>query len=109
VLNAAALATGASATSFVAWAAAASVPKLEDGFERLFWQIALTLAVPMVVGFTLILMGRRERLPSTNGTWSRVLSRLGLGAIHAVWIFPVAFLVAGALVLEWNARELANR
>ena len=106
-------------TSFIAWTwfyyrsvgcghnrygsvlAAAEVPLTDAyGFVRLFRQIAITLIAPFVVGLSLILLSRFQKLENLHGLLPVFINRLGIGSLHAVWVLPVLFLSYEHICME---------
>ncbi len=75
--------------SAVTWFAIQSDNLLKaSGFELLVDQIIISLLLPFTLG--LLLVGITYSKRNSNSTLAIHLNRMGVGALHSVWIFPFA-------------------
>ena len=70
------------------------VPLKGNDWNAFFFRIAVTLIVPFVVGFLFVLLARLWPSGWGGVPGSVVVNRLGIGAFHGIWFFPVFLFVS---------------
>ena len=89
-------AVGAVVTMTAVLVLASQLPTVSDayGLERRFKQLAITLVGPFAIGISLLVLSRLDWLwRQRSKLLPRSLNRLGVGALHAVWLLPLGFIL----------------
>jgi len=95
------MAAGAVITTAATLITASEIPRLDShGFTRLFWQIGITLLLPLALGFALLLISWVSWLITRDRTIYLSSNRIGVGSLQAVSLVPLALAVFHSVCLN---------